>query len=194
MSITSTLYICPTERPSFFPFFSLPPACIIPSFFFLSPSLRYKITYSSNHNFLSRAHTFFFFFLIISNFIFYNCLNSIHKLIYDSQRKDNTYTMSKYLLFLLVFFFFFFFSCLVFGVKLFFSFYFSFFWGPCVFSCLSSFSFLFSGGLVFSVAFLLFLFFFLGALCFLSLLPSPEQAVHDRFLCFLVASLIHVVS
>ena len=159
------------SEPSFFPFFSLPPAYIIPSYsFFLFPSLLYKITYSSNHNFLSWAHTFFFvFFNFFSNFIFYNCLNSIQKLIYDRQRKDNTYTMSLL--------FFFFFSCLVFEAELVFffpfslglcvfsclsSFSFLFFWGPCVDSCLSSFSFLFFiGGAAFSFSCFCFFFLFL---------------------------------
>ena len=68
---------------SFPSFHCIIPSCIIPSYsFFLSPSLRYKITYSSNHNFLSWACTLK---KIISNFIFYNCLNSIHKLIYDRE-------------------------------------------------------------------------------------------------------------
>ena len=60
MSITSTLYLCPTEGPSFFPFSSQQPACIILSHSFIPfPSLQYKITYSSYHNFLSRDHTIF---------------------------------------------------------------------------------------------------------------------------------------
>ena len=104
--------------PSFFPFFSQQPACIILSYSFFSLSQRHNITHSSNHNFLSGAHTFF---LIISNFIFYNCLNSIHKLIYDRQRKDNTYTMSKYFLFFFFFSFHAFFLDFA-GSNLFFSF------------------------------------------------------------------------
>ena len=77
-----------------------------------------------------------------------------------------------------------------------FFFFFSFFWGPCVDNCLSFFSFLpFPAWgaafflLVFGVEFFFFFFpFFLGALCFLSLLPSPEQAVRNRSLCFPVVS------
>ena len=67
-------------------------------------------------------------------------------------------------------------------------------------SCLSSVSFLYSGDLVSTVVFFFFFFFpagaafcfflfwasfsfffFLGALCFLSLLPSSEQAVRNRY-------------
>ena len=48
--------------------------------------------------------------------------------------------------------------------------------------------------LVFEVEFFFFFPFFGGwmGLCFFSLLPSPEQAVRNRSLCFLVAALIHV--
>ena len=167
-SITSTPYICPTEGPYFFPFFSLSPTCIIPSYYFFpSPSLRYKITYRSNHNFFYLGLTRFL--KIISNFFFYNYLNSIghNQTFKKRQRRDNTYTMSKYLLF--------FFSCLfldIAGSNLFFficrspsfscSFFHTFF---LELSCFSSFTFLFSEGLVSTVVFLLFLFFFLGALC-----------------------------
>ena len=94
----------------------------------------------------------------------------------------------------LPFFFLFFLSFL--GVELFFFFFFPFFWGPCVNSCLSSFSFLFSGGTAFyfSCFWLFFFFLFLGALCFLSLLPSPGQAVRNRSLCFPIVSLIFMDS
>ena len=144
MSITSTQFLCPTEEPSFFPFFSQQPACIIPSysFFFLShydTVLHIAVIII----FCLGCHTFFLLlFKIISSFIFYNSLNSIHKLIYDRQKKDNTYTMTKYLLFSFLFFMPFFFLLLE-------------------LSCFSSFPFLFSGGLVSTVVFPLFLFFFL---------------------------------
>ena len=53
--------------------FSLLPACLISCYsFFLSPSLRYKVTYSSNHNFLCYQRSFFY--QIISNSIFYKIL------------------------------------------------------------------------------------------------------------------------
>ena len=113
------------------------------------------------------------------------------------REKDNTYTMSKYLLFLFLFFFhafFFFFSSL--GVELSFFCFFPFFWGRRIlfFLFLACFSFFFLGvTFFFSCFWLLFLVsFFLGALCFLSLLPSPEQAVRNSFLRLLIVSLIHV--
>ena len=141
---------------------------------------------------------------VIFNFIFYNYLNSIHKLIYDRERKDNTYTMSKYLLFsfsflfmpffltslVAIFFFhlplafFFFFSCLFFFLLLeysyFSSFSFLFFWGPCVDSCLSSFSFLFSGACrILFFLILVFLFLFSGGLVF-SLSPSIARTSRSK--------------
>ena len=210
MSITSTPYLCPMAT-----FLSLLfTACIIPSYsFFLSHSLRYKITYSGNHNFLSRAHRVFFvlFFLIISNFIFYNYLNSIHKLNYDRQIK--IIRMSKYLPILFLFFSYlfswlrwfqsFFFS---FAARLLFLFRFFFFmpFFPWSWTVSLLFPFFFLGAWCRQLSFLFFFsffwgaphfvflflasfscFFFLGALCFLSLLPSPEQAVRNRFLIVL---------
>ena len=75
-------------------------ACLIPYYsFFLSPSLRYKVTYSSNHNFLYYQR---FFKKIISNSIPHNHSNSIHKPNYDWRRK--IFRMNKYLLILFFFF------------------------------------------------------------------------------------------
>ena len=73
-------------------------------------------------------------------------------------------------------FFFFFFSSL--GVELSFFCFFPLFWRHHIlfFLFLASFS----------------CFFFLEVLCFLSLLPLLEQAIRNRFLCFLIVSLIHV--
>ena len=48
-------------------FFSLPPACLIPCYsFFLSPSLRYAVTYSSNYNFPWHQRFLFKLFPILS--------------------------------------------------------------------------------------------------------------------------------
>ena len=143
--------------PSLFLFFSQPLACLFPSLFLFSPSLRYNITYSSNHTFRSGVHTFF---LIISNSIFYNYLNSIHKLINDTHNEQ----IPSFFLFL-------FFSCFFFldfaGCNLFFfffiyrspsfsfSFLHAFFFLLLELSCFSSFLFSFSawGGAFFSSCF-----------------------------------------
>ena len=201
MSITlKTDSNCPTGL-SIFPslFTSQQPPCIIPSYsFFFLPHYDTILHIAVIILFyIGFPH----FFKVISNFIFYNYLNSIHKLIYDREN-----TMSKYRLFsfsflfmpffltsqVAIFFFsfaarllflflraFFFSSSL--GVELFLFFYLSFFFlGPCVDSCVSSFFLFFFLGaphFVFLVFGFFFFSFFLGALCFLSLLPSPEQAV-----------------
>ena len=73
-------------------------SCLIPCYsFFLSPSLRYKVTYNSNHNFL-------YYQLFLKNYFqFYppQPSNSIHKQNYDGRRK--IIQMDKYFLILFLF-------------------------------------------------------------------------------------------
>ena len=52
----------------------------------VSPLLRYNITHSSNCHFSMLSTNFFF--KVISNSIFYNYINSIHKLINDSHNEQ----------------------------------------------------------------------------------------------------------
>ena len=115
----SLIYPKVSLSPSHLSFFFSATACLIPCYsFFLSPSLRYKVTYSSNHNFLCYQR-FFFDFRIISKSILHNHSNSIRKLNYDRCKWANT------------FLFFFFSSCFFFSwswvVLLLFSFLFTLF-------------------------------------------------------------------
>ena len=174
--------LCPPQRP---PFFLLCHCELISLSLFLSllPP-RYKVTYSSNHNFLCYLRFFFFFlnFRIISKSILHNHSNSIRKLNYDRHKWANT------------FLFFFFSSCLFFlGVELCYFFFFLFFSRfpsffllglRCSFFGAGHFPFSFWGApnlfFVFLVTFPYFL--FSGALCFLSLsLDRLHKPLRNRF-------------
>ena len=178
--------------PQWPPFFLLCHCELISLLLFLSllPP-RYKVTYSSNHNFLCYQRFFFFFFFlnfrIISKSILHNHSNSIRKLNYDRRKWANT------------FLFFFFSSCLFFFLELscvtsFFSFLFtpSFFFllglRCCSFFGAGHFPFSFWGApnlfFVFLVSFPCFL--FSRALCFLSLsIDHLNKPLRNRFLLVL---------
>ena len=106
MSITFPPQICPTEDHISFPSFHFTATYLHNSLlvFHFSPSYDTILHIAVIIIFYLGSRVFFLlllllFFLIISNFIFYNYLNSIQRLIYDTQRKGNTYTMTKYYLF-----------------------------------------------------------------------------------------------
>ena len=174
--------LCPhSDHLSFF--FSATASLILLLFLSLPPP-RYKVTYSSNHNFLcyqrfKKKKNF----RIISKTILHNHSNSIRKLNYDRRKWANTFLF--FIFSSCLFFFFLELSCVTSFFFSFHTFFFLFSFGVALFFLLLLFSVLdFSPFSFWGVPNLFFLFlvsfpcflFSGGLVFFLSLLRSPEQA------------------